>query len=181
MLIAGLAVALTAGCGSGPGREARDPITGRLPTPPAATQAVIDDPQRTNETLWTWLGLASRDSERTGAQTGSTVSPVLWEAAREALGFAGFASEDPMTGLLVTNWYSPPAKPNERLRVSVFILSRVLRSDSLSVTVERQEQSPSGAWTDTPVSTDTVAELETAILLRARQIHAEQYRRTRYQ
>ena len=85
------------------------------------------------------LGLAKRESERNvGPQTGNTVSPVLWEAARDALGFAGFASEDPMTGLLVTNWYSPPAKPNERLRISVFILSRALRSDSLSVTVDRQ-------------------------------------------
>lgn len=176
-----LAVGLTAGCGSDQAREARDPVTGRLPVQAAPTRAAIDDPQRTDETLWTLLGLAKRDSERgIGPQTGNAVSPVLWEAARDALGFAGFASEDPMTGLLVTNWYSPPAKPNERLRVSVFILSRALRSDSLSVTIDRQERSPTGQWTDAPVSTDTVADLETAILLRARQIHAERYRSTYY-
>jgi hypothetical protein len=172
---------LTAGCGSTPGREARDPVTGRLPAAPAPQQAVIDDPQRTDETLWTLLGLAKRESERTlGPQTGSTVSPVLWEAARDALGFAGLASEDPMTGLLVTNWYSPPGKPSERLRISAFVLSRALRSDSLSVTIERQVGSPSGEWIDSPVSRDTVAELETAILLRARQIHAERYRSQHY-
>jgi hypothetical protein len=172
---------LTAGCGSEPGHEARDPVTGRLPVQPDPRQAAIDDPQRTDETLLTLLGLARRDSERgTGPQTGNAVSPVLWEAARDALGFAGFASEDPMTGLLVTNWYSPPAKPNERLRVSAFILSRALRSDSLSVTIDRQERSPTGQWTDTPVSTDTVSNLETEILLRARQIHAERYRSTYY-
>jgi hypothetical protein len=181
LLAAGLAVGLITGCGSEPPREARDPVTGRLPAPPAATQTAIDDPQRTDETLLTLLGLATRESERmAGAQTGRSVSPVLWEAARDALGFAGFASEDPMTGLLVTNWYSPPAKPNERLRVSAFILSRALRSDSLSVTIDRQVGSPTGQWTDAPVSTDTVAELETAILLRARQMYAEQYRRTNY-
>ncbi|HEX2150626.1 MAG TPA: DUF3576 domain-containing protein [Stellaceae bacterium] len=181
LLAAGLTAGLTAGCGSEPPREARDPVTGRLPTPPAATQAAIDDPQRTDETLLTLLGLATRESERmAGPQTGRSVSPVLWEAARDALGFAGFASEDPMSGLLMTNWYSPPAKPNERLRVSAFILSRALRSDSLSVTIDRQVQSPTGQWTDAPVSTDTVAELETAILLRARQMYAEQYRRTNY-
>ena len=109
------------------------------------------------------------------------VSPVLWEAARDTLGFAGFSSEDPMTGLLVTNWYSPAGKTNERLRINVFILSRALRSDSLSVTIDRQEQSRSGGWTDTPVSTETVSNLETEILLRARQIHAERYRSTYYQ
>jgi hypothetical protein len=180
VLAAGLSVLLTAGCGSGPGPEARDPVTGRLPAP-AAAQTAIDDPQRTDETLWTILGLARRDSERgAGPQTGNAVSPVLWEAARDTLGFAGFASEDPTTGLLATNWYSPPAKPNERLRISAFILSRALRSDSLSVTIDRQVRSPTGEWADAPVSTDTVSNLETEILLRARQIHAERYRSTYY-
>ena len=78
------------------------------------------------------------------------------------------------------NWYSPPGKPNERLRINVFILSRALRSDSLSVTVDRQERSPTRQWADTPVAAETVTDLETAILLRARQIHAERYRSTYY-
>jgi hypothetical protein len=181
VLVAGLAVLLTAGCGSEPAREARDPVTGRLPAP-AVRQAPVDDPTDTEATLWTVLGLAKRSSERDiGPQTGRTVSPVLWEAARDTLGFAGFVSEDPMTGLIVTNWYSPPGKPNERLKVNVNILSRALRSDSLSVTVDRQEQSPRGGWADTPVAAETVADLETEILLRARQIHAERYRSTYYQ
>lgn len=178
---AGLVAMLTAGCGSDPGIAARDPVTGRLPAQ-AAQQAPIDDPTHTQENIWTVLGLAKRESERTvGPQTGRAVSPVLWEAARDTLGFAGFASEDPITGLLVTNWYSPPAKPNERLRISAFILSRALRSDSLSVTIDRQERARNGAWTDTPVATETVSNLETEILLRARQIHAERYRSTYYQ
>ena len=140
------------------------------------------DPQRTDETIFTVLGLAKRDAERNiGPQTGNTVSPVLWEAARDALGFAGFASEDPMTGLLVTNWYSPPGKPTERLRITVFILSRALRSDSLSVTLDRQVGSPTGQWADAPVAAATVTDLETEILLRARQIHAERYRSTYYE
>jgi hypothetical protein len=181
LLAAGLAVGLTAGCGSEPGREARDPVTGRLAAQPAVTQAPIDDPQRTAENIWTVLGLSTRESERNaGPQTGNAVSPVLWEAARDALGFAALASEDPMTGLLATNWYSPPGKPSERLRINVFILSRALRSDSLSVTIERQVRSPAGEWRDAPVSTDTVTELETAILQQARQIHAERYRSTYY-
>jgi hypothetical protein len=175
-----LAVGSIAGCGSEPAREARDPVTGRLPAQ-AAQAATIPDPQHTDETLWTVLGLAKRDAERNiGPRTGNTVSPVLWEAARDTLGFAGFASEDPMTGLLVTNWYSPPGKPTERLRVTVFILSRALRSDSLSVTLDRQVGSPTGQWTDAPVAAATVTDLETEILLRARQIHAERYRSTYY-
>ena len=48
------------------------------------------------------------------------------------------------------------------------------------MTVERQERSPAGEWRDTPVARDAVVELENAILLRARQIHAERYRNTMY-
>ena len=148
---------------------------------PAVAVAQNTDPLDTEATLWTVLGLAKRESEQNiGPRTGDTVSPILWQAAQDSLHFAGFASEDPMTGLLVTNWYSPPGKPAERLRVSVFILSRALRSDSITVTVERQTRSPAGEWSDTPVARDVVAGLENAILQRARQIHAERYRDTMY-
>ncbi len=169
---------LTAGCGSNrPAEIAADPVTGAMPTPPVATSKP-DEPD-VEATLWTMLGLAKRQSERNvGPQTGDAVSPVLWQATLDTLHFAGFSSEDPMTGLLVTNWYSPPGNPAERLRVSVFVLSRALRSDSVAVTVERQVRSPAGQWGDTPVARDVVAGLENAILQRARQIHAERYRNT---
>ena len=177
----GLAASLSlilAGCGSGPPVEtAADPVTGALPTRPAAR--ANDD--NTDATLWTLLGLAKRSSEREiGPQTGAKVSPILWEAAHETLNFAGTSSEDPMQGIYVTNWYSPPSKTDERLQVSVFVLSRALRSDSVAVTVKRQVRSPTGQWDDTPVARDVVTGVETAILLRARQIHAERYRDTVY-
>ena len=153
-----------------------------VPAPAAPTTKVASlDPYGTDQTIWTVLGLAKRDAERNeGPQTGNTVSPVLWQAALETFKFAGTSSEDPLTGVVVTNWYSPPSKPSERLRVSVFILSRALRSDSLAVTVERQVRSPAGGWSDAPISREAVADLESAVLLRARQIHAERYRNTMY-
>jgi hypothetical protein len=150
-------------------------------TTPGPTAQKLADPMDTEATLWTVFGFAKTESEQNvGPQTGNEVSPILWQAALDTLHFAGISSEDPMTGLLVTDWYSPKGKPNERLRVSVFVLSRALRSDSLTVTVERQERSPVGPWGDTPVARDVVTELENAILQRARQIHAEHYRDTMY-
>ena len=182
-LLIGVAASLSlivAGCGSDrPATIAADPATGATPTPPVAkdTGNELD----TEATLWTMLGLAKRESERNvGPQTGNTVSPILWQATQDTLRFAGFASEDPTTGLLVTEWYLPPGKPSERLRVSIFILSRSLRSDSLSLTVERQARSPVGEWRDAPVARDVVTGLESAILQRARQIRAERYRDTVY-
>jgi hypothetical protein len=173
---------ILAGCGSDPsGKIAADPATGATPGVPVANNPVAGDQLDTEATIWTVLGLAKRESElNVGPQTGNTVSPILWQAAEDALHFAGFTSEDPMTGLLVAKWYSPPGKPGERLRVSVYILSRALRSDSVAVTVERQARSPVGGWSDAPVARDVVTGLENAILQRARQIHAEQYRDTMY-
>jgi hypothetical protein len=171
---------ILAGCGSDRSAKiAADPATGATPGVPVAENpaAQLD----TEATLWTVLGLAKRESElNVGPQTGNAVSPILWQATQDTLHFAGFAAADPMTGLLVTNWYSPPGKPDERLRVSVFILSRALRSDSVAVTVERQARSPVGEWRGTPVARDVVTGLENAILQRARQIHAERYRDTMY-
>ena len=178
-LLLGVAASLSlmvAGCGAD---RPADAVAAATPGPTVATNAT--DPLDTDATLWTVLGLAKRDSERAvGPQTGNTVSPILWQATQDTLHFAGFASEDPMTGLLVTSWYSPPGKPDERLRVSVFIMSRALRSDSIAVTVERQARSPVGEWRDGPVARDVVTGLENAILQRARQIHAERYRDTVY-
>jgi uncharacterized protein DUF3576 len=170
-----LAAGLTAGCGSD-GMEKVDPVTGKMAQAPPKVRE--PEGMDTEATIFTVFGLAKRESEREiGPQTGDTVSPVLWQAAHDTLDFAGISSEDPITGLLMTDWYSPSGKPNQRLRVSVFILSRALRSDSVTVTVEREERSSTGEWKATPVARDTVAGIENAILLRARSLHAERYRR----
>jgi hypothetical protein len=171
-----VAVAQPAAATAAAPAQAAQPAAG-----PAATKVASLDPYGTDQTLWTVLGLAKRDAQRNvGPQTGSTVSPILWQAAMDTLSFAGNSSEDPLTGVIVSNWYSPPSKPNERLKVSVFILSRALRSDSLAVTVERQVRSPAGDWSDAPISREAVSDLESAVLLRARQIHAERYRNEMY-
>ena len=166
---------LTGGCGT-------DRADGNVPAPPTAAQTAASTQPAdldTESNIWNVLGLAKRPSQRAkGPQIGNEVSPVLWEASHDALNFVKIASEDPLTGVLLTDWYSPPGKPAERMRISVFILSRALRSDSVSVTIDRQERLPTGAWKSAPIARDAVAELESAILLRARHIRAERYRDT---
>jgi hypothetical protein len=131
----------------------------------------------TESTIWTIVGLAKKPSEvKKGPKLGPHVSPSLWEATHDALDFVKIDAEDPMSGMVQTAWYSPPGKPNERLRVSVFILSVALRVDSLAVTVDREARSPTGQWQKTTVDREVVDNLENAILLRARHLHAEEYR-----
>lgn len=128
----------------------------------------------TEATIWTVLGLAKKESQKPiGPQTGSTVSPILWQATLDTLNFVSFASEDPLAGSLVTDWYSPSGKPNERYKINVFILARTLRSDALAVTVTREARLGDGNWIETTVARQVETDLETAILDRARQLKRE--------
>ncbi len=141
------------------------------PQAAAKTQTAAVGEMDTDATIWTMLGFAKKPSEHEpGPQTGTTVSPILWQAAHETLDFVKFSSEDPLTGLLVSDWYSPKDKPDERYKINVFILSRTLRSDSLAVTVDRQVRSATGEWAPTTIARKVEDDLESAILLRAGQL-----------
>lgn len=163
---------ILAGCAASPpgGKAAvanAAPGTEKLQTAAADPPAAID----TEATLWTVLGLAKKPSEREpGPKTGSTVSPIAWQAALDTLNFVKLSSEDPLSGMLVTNWYSPQDKPEERFRITVFVLSRELRSDSVAVTVDRQQRSPTGEWVATTIARKVEDDLESAILRRAGQL-----------
>jgi hypothetical protein len=170
VVTASLSLALAACSSAPPAGQASNPANGAK-AQQAANKASDDDDIDTEATIWTVLGLAKRQSYRQpGPQTGSTVSPILWQASLDTLNFVKFASEDPLGGSIVTDWYSPPDKPNERMRINVFILSRALRSDSIAVTVDRQERSATGQWADTTIARQVEDDLETTILHRARQL-----------
>lgn len=140
-----------------------------VPSPhkPATQPAGLD----TDATIWTLLHIAKkRPPPDSGPHVGSTVSPVLWKAAHDTLDFVPVSSEDPVTGVMATEWYSPPGKPDERLKITVYVLSRALQSTSLAVRVQRQTRSPEGLWVDASIDRKIDTDLETAILNRARQI-----------
>jgi len=65
------------------------------PAAPNAQQASTSGPSEidTEATIWTILGFAKKESERRqGPQTGSTVSPILWQTALDTLDFVKLAS-----------------------------------------------------------------------------------------
>jgi hypothetical protein len=180
LLVASLSLPL-AGCGSSPAAN-RTMMADATTVAAATPQPVAPEPEEgidTESTIFTWVGVAKRPSQRrSGPQVGAEVSPSLWLAAHDTLKFVQIASEDPASGLIITEWYTPPTKSDERLRVSVVITSYALRSDSFKLSVEREVRGKNGGWTPSSVDGKTVADLDNAILLRARQIHAETYRNT---
>jgi hypothetical protein len=164
---------VVAACASNPPVQQQPGTSAAQPSASDAQRAASSDAGEidTEANILTVLGLAKKQSvKEPGPQTGSTVSPILWQAAHDTLDFVKYASEDPLTGSIVTDWYSPPDKPNERFRINVFILSRALHSDSVTVTVDRQERTANGQWAETTIARQVETDLETAILNRARQL-----------
>lgn len=97
------------------------------------------------------------------------VNTYLWRSTLDTLSFMPLHSADPFGGVIITDWYSSPNAPNERMRVTAYILDRRLRADGLKVTVFRQTQGPQG-WVDAAVNPETATKLEDAILTRAREL-----------
>ena len=97
------------------------------------------------------------------------VNAYLWRAALDTVSFAPLLQADANTGVIITDWYSQPSAPGERVKLTVAILDQDLRADALRVAASRQVNQ-SGAWVDAPVSAATVQKLEDIILTRARDL-----------
>ena len=97
------------------------------------------------------------------------VNSYLWRAAIDTVSFAPLLQANPSSGVIITDWYSNPKAPGERVKLTVAVLDPDLRADALRVTAARQINQ-NGAWVDAPVSTATVQKLEDIILTRARDL-----------
>src|SRR5438105_10864988 len=118
--------------------------------------------------LWPFGGdTATDDTPADMPQLG--VNSYLWRATLDTLNFMPLASADPIGGVVISDWYAAPDKPDEHVKVTVYILDRRLRADAVKVSVFRQVRSVTG-WTDAAVNADTGIKLENAILARAREL-----------
>jgi len=97
------------------------------------------------------------------------VNSYLWRASLDALSFMPLLQTDSNGGVIVTDWYTNPKNPTERMKVSVTILDADLRADALRVAAIREVQQ-GGGWVTAPVQAATVQKLEDIILTRARDL-----------
>ncbi len=112
----------------------------------------------------------SGQSSGTGSSNGIAVNSFLWRASLDTISFLPLNTADPFGGVIITDWYSPPKSPDERFKVTVYILDRQLRADGLRVAVFRQTRDTKYGWVEAKVADKTVQGLENAILKRARQM-----------
>ncbi|HEY8573600.1 DUF3576 domain-containing protein [Phenylobacterium sp.] len=104
------------------------------------------------------------------------VNGYLWRATLDTLSFMPLASADPYGGVIITDWYSNPEKPDERFKATVYILDSRLRADGLNVAVFKQNRDGGGNWIDAPTAAQTETDIENAILTRARQLRLSNIR-----
>ncbi len=97
------------------------------------------------------------------------VNSYLWRAAIDTVSFAPLLQADSNGGVIVTDWYSHPTSPGERVKLTVSILDQDLRADALRVAASRQTYQ-NGNWVNAPVAAATVQKLEDIILTRARDL-----------
>ena len=97
------------------------------------------------------------------------VNSYLWRAAVDTVSFAPLLQANPSSGVIITDWYTNPKAPGERVKLTVAVLDPDLRADALRVSAARQVYQ-NGTWVDAPVSAATVQKLEDIILTRARDL-----------
>jgi hypothetical protein len=124
-----------------------------------------------------FLGLfkqgASSKSSTADANIG--VNAYLWRASLDTLSFMSIRSADPWGGVIITEWYTHPSKPNERFKIDIYILDTRLRADALSVSVFKEVQGP-GGWQREEVAGQTQIDIENSILTRARELRLSDVR-----
>ena len=116
------------------------------------------------------LGGGKKSAPANAGQPAFGVNGYLWRATLDTLSFMPLASADPYGGVVITDWYVNPEKPDERFKCTVYILDSRLRADGLNVAVFKQVKDATGNWTDAPSAGQTETDLENAILTKARQL-----------
>ena len=111
--------------------------------------------------------LGRKKKDNSGSVIG--VNSYLWRATLDTISFMPLASADPFGGVILTDWYADPKKPNERVKINAFVMGRELKADGIRVRAFRQVRK-GGEWRDANVSEDTASKLEDAVLTRAREL-----------
>ena len=119
------------------------------------------------------FGSGKSDRADSTGGSGIGINSFLWRASLDTLSFMPLNSADPFGGVIITDWYSESNSPDERFKLTIYILDRRLRADGIKVAVYRQTRDQSQRWLSADVAGDTAVQLENAILIRARQLRLD--------
>ena len=120
------------------------------------------------------IKLGDLDGLNGGSGDSMPVNAILWRAALEIISLIPIADVDTFGGTIVSDWHALPDKPNERIKITIFISGRELRSDAVRITVHVQNrESADGNWGAGVRDDEFATRLEDLVLNRAREIRAQ--------
>lgn len=165
-MVLGMVSSLLGACAGAPGFG--DSVTVVQDSPSNLPDAARNVQGKVGDGFNLFGGSGNKDE---GAKIG--VNALLWRASLDTVSFMPLASADPFGGLIITDWYSSPEKPNERFKITVYILDKRLRADAIRVSFFRQAKK-GNRWRDAKVGADSARKIEDQILTRARQLRVAQ-------
>jgi hypothetical protein len=102
----------------------------------------------------------------------ATVNPFIWRASLDTISFMPLASADALGGVIVTDWYTSPGAPNERVKITIYVTNPQLRADAIKVTIYKQVNK-GGTWVNATADAASATEMENIILSKARQLRVK--------
>ena len=115
------------------------------------------------------ISLGTKEGNNAVSSIGMPINPYLWKGSLETIGFMPLSSADPFGGIIITDWYSDGQTINERCKINIFIKGLELKTSNLKVNTFCQSFK-NNRWIDLPTSASQSAQLENAILNKAKRI-----------
>ena len=148
--------------------SAVDPVTGERKT------YELDEKKRIRENIEKGGGIFGNIGGGSKDTTFSfATSNVLWRATLKSLDFMPLASIDYSGGILVTDWYSENANPQEKIKITVRFLSNELRSDSVVVISHKMTCNSQGLCSTITLNENFNVSVKDTIITTARLIKIE--------
>ena len=120
------------------------------------------------------IDLLNTNKETTTTTTrGIPINPYLWRGSLETIEFMPLVSADPFAGIIITDWYADFNNPNERCKLNIFIKGSEMKPINLKVNSFCQVM-VDGNWLDKQINQKNNADLENAILNKAKKIRLSQ-------
>ena len=97
------------------------------------------------------------------------VNGYLWRATLNILSVAPLISTDALSGIIITDWYANKNIQNQRLKITVYINSNELKSESIKIKVEIQSFK-NNIWSQPLTNKSLATQIEDNILNEARNL-----------
>lgn len=100
--------------------------------------------------------------------TGSylSINPHMWRAALNILSSVPLSSVDSGSGIIITDWYNLNNNSNERIKISITIISKEIRADGVQVKTFKQVKN-GNSWQNVKANEENNIKIERAIIKKA--------------